>query len=74
MTGARPMIARPSGCRPKTASPSASKTDSCGSSSYIAISSSTTGALRVDVAEHGPPDHVGHHVEGAREVLVEHPA
>ena len=30
-------------------------------------------ALGVDVAERGPPDHVGHHVEGARQVLVEHP-
>ena len=42
ITGARPMIGRPSGCPPKTASPSTSKTVSCGSSSYIAISSSTT--------------------------------
>jgi hypothetical protein len=36
------MIARPSGCPPKTASPSTSKTLSCGSSSYIAISSRIT--------------------------------
>jgi hypothetical protein len=42
ITGARPMIGRPSGCPPNTASPSTSKTVSCGSSSYIAISSSTT--------------------------------
>ena len=42
ITGARPMIGRPSGWPPKTASPSTSKTVSCGSSSYIAISSSTT--------------------------------
>jgi len=38
----RPVIGRPSGWPPKTASPSTSKTVSCGSSSYIAISSSTT--------------------------------
>ena len=41
-TSARPMIARPSGCDPKTASPATSNTLSWGSSSYIAISSSTT--------------------------------
>ena len=42
MTSGRPMIARPSGSSPKTASPRTSKTLSCGSSSYMAISSSTT--------------------------------
>ena len=41
MTSSRPMIARPSGWSPKTASPSRSKILSCGSSSYIAISSQT---------------------------------
>ena len=30
-------------------------------------------ALGVDVVERRPPDHVGHHVERARQVLVEHP-
>ena len=30
-------------------------------------------ALGVHVVERGPPDHVGHHVEGARQMLVEHP-
>ena len=30
-------------------------------------------ALGVDVAEGGPPDHVGHDVERHRQVLVEHP-
>ena len=30
-------------------------------------------ALGVDVLEGRPPHHVGHHVEGARQVLVEHP-
>ena len=30
-------------------------------------------ALGVDVAERRPPDHVGHHVERARQVRVEHP-
>ena len=30
-------------------------------------------ALGVDVLERRPPDHVGHHVEGRRQVLVEHP-
>ena len=42
ITGARPMIERPSGWSPKTASPSTSKTVSCGSSRYMAISSMTT--------------------------------
>ena len=42
MTSGRPMIARPSGSSPKTASPRMSKILSCGSSSYMAISSSTT--------------------------------
>src|SRR5215216_6692653 len=42
MTGARPMIGQPSGWPPKTASPRTSNTVSCGSSSYMAISSSTT--------------------------------
>ena len=37
-----PITGRPSGCGPKTASPSRSNTRSWGSSSYIAISSSTT--------------------------------
>ncbi len=36
------MIARPSGWSPNTASPSTSNTFSCGSSSYIAISSRIT--------------------------------
>ena len=36
------MIGRPSGWSPKIETPSTSKTVSCGSSSYIAISSSTT--------------------------------
>ena len=36
------MIGHPSGCSPNTASPRTSNTVSCGSSSYIAISSSTT--------------------------------
>ena len=30
-------------------------------------------ALGLDVGERGPEDHVGHHVEGVVEVLVEHP-
>ena len=30
-------------------------------------------ALGVDVLERRPPHHVGHHVEGRRQVLVEHP-
>ena len=42
ITAARPMIARPSGSSPNTASPKTSKTFSCGSSSYIAISSRIT--------------------------------
>ena len=42
MTGARPMMARPSGSDPNTASPSMSNTFSWGSSSYMAISSRMT--------------------------------
>jgi len=42
ITGARPMIARPSGSSPNTASPNRSNTFSAGSSSYIAISSRIT--------------------------------
>ena len=30
-------------------------------------------ALGIDVDERGPPHHVGDHVEGARQVVVEHP-
>ena len=73
ITGARPMIGRPSGWSPKTASPRTSKTVSCGSSSYIAISSSTTSRSGSTSRNAGPPDHVGDHVERARQVLVEHP-
>ena len=42
ITSASPSTRRPSGWEPKTASASTSWTRSCGSSSYIAISSSTT--------------------------------
>src|SRR5215208_6984601 len=42
MTSRRPMIGLPSGWAPNTASPSTSKTLSCGSSSYMAISSRMT--------------------------------
>ena len=42
ITSASPSTRRPSGCSPKTASARTSWTRSCGSSSYIAISSSTT--------------------------------
>ena len=30
-------------------------------------------ALGVDVGQRGPEDHVGHHVEGVDEVIVDHP-
>ena len=42
ITSARPITGRPSGCVPKVASEIRSCTSSCGWSSYIAISSSTT--------------------------------
>ena len=42
MTSARPITGRPSGWPPKTASEAMSWTRSCGVSSTIAISSSTT--------------------------------
>ena len=42
MTSAVPITGRPSACWPKTASEKRSCTSSCGVSSYIAISSSTT--------------------------------
>ena len=42
ITSARPITGRPSGCLPKVASEIRSCTSSCGWSSYIAISSSTT--------------------------------
>ena len=42
ITSARPITGRPSGCLPKVASEIRSWTSSCGWSSYIAISSSTT--------------------------------
>ena len=60
-----PITARPSGCAPKIALPSMSKTRSWGSSSYIAISSSTTSRSASSSPKRGLPDHVAHHVEGA---------
>src|SRR5438034_6270612 len=42
MTSAVPITGRPSACRPNTASEKRSCTSSCGVSSYMAISSSTT--------------------------------
>ena len=52
--------------RRRRRSPRTSKTVSCGSSSYIAISSSTTWRSGSTSRNAGPPHHVGHHVEGAR--------
>ena len=73
MTGARPMIARPSGCAPKTAPPSTSKTLSCGSSSYIAISSSTTSRSGSTSRNAGRHTMSAITSKARRQVLVEHP-
>ena len=71
-TSAVPITARPSGCEPNIALPSRSKTRSCGSSSYIAISSSTTSRSASSSPKRGQPDHLAHHVERPLEVAVEH--
>ena len=60
------------GASPNTARPSTSNTLSWGSSSYIAISSSTTSRSASSSPKRGLPDHVAHHLEGALEVAVEH--
>ena len=73
MTGARPMIGRPSGWPPKTASPSTSKTVSCGSSSYIAISSSTTSRSGSMSRNAGRQTMSAMTSKARGEVLVEHP-
>jgi hypothetical protein len=70
MTSAVPITGRPSGWSPKTASEKRSCTSSCGVSSYIAISSSTTSRLLVDLSERGSEDHVGHDLERSFDVVV----
>ena len=66
------MIARPSGWSPKTASPSTSKTFSCGLVLVHRDLLEHDLALGFDVGERRREDHVGHHVERARQVAVEH--
>ena len=66
------MIARPSGWSPNTASPSRSKTFSCGSSSYIAISSRITARSESISLSVGRKTMSADHVERLGHVVVDH--
>ena len=71
ITSASPSTRRPSGWSPKIASASTSWTWSCGSSSYIAISSSTTSRSESISGVGRAEQHLREQVEGLLGVRVE---